>query len=329
MTDSVPDSPEPAGDDAGAPAERCLRGYLGIIARGFAMGAADVVPGVSGGTMALVLGIYEELINSVRTIIQPETLRLLARRELRQVFTVVPWKFLGCLGCGMVLAVLTLAKAIEHLLENQPSLLYAFFFGLVGASIVTVVGRLRQWSPSAVVVAVLSTVGAYVFVGLIPGSTPDTLPFLFGSGLLAACAMLLPGISGSFVLVLLGKYKFILAAVNDRDLLVIATVGIGVATGGVLFVHFIGWLLKRWHDPAMALLAGLMLGSLRKIWPWRADSDGIEFQLQPNIWPDTLDLPAIGLAVFGFVLVLVLSRIAGGAEAGSAAEPTPSADQTQ
>lgn len=294
--------------------------YAGLVARGFVMGSADVVPGVSGGTMAFILGIYEELINSIRAAARPPFLKALLGLRIGEALKAVNAGFLIALLSGILLAVLSLAKGLEWLLENQPVYLWSFFFGLVLASVWTVSKRIPRWSPLLVGALLVGTVGAYIVVGLVPLQTPESAWYLFLSGALAICAMILPGISGSFILVLLGKYQFVLAAVNDRDLMTIAIVGAGAVVGIVTFAQVLGWLFKRYHDLAVALLTGLMVGSLRKIWPWKevlatiTDRHGALIPtVEANILPATFGsevLIALGLAILGFVLVLVLDRLA-------------------
>jgi putative membrane protein len=198
---------------------RTFKDYLGLTARGFAMGSADVVPGVSGGTMAFILGIYEELVNSIRDMVNPAAVKLIVRFKFKEALAVLPWKFLLAVGIGILLAIFSLARFLEWMLENHPALLWSFFFGLVIASIFTVSKRVKQWGVTTIVSTVIGAIVAYIIVGLVPAKTPDTPWFLFLSGTLAICAMILPGISGAFILVLLGKYEYVLSAVNDRDIL--------------------------------------------------------------------------------------------------------------
>ena len=305
---------------------RGWRDYLGLTARGFCMGAADVVPGVSGGTMAFILGIYEELIQSIRMVGQPVFLRAVFRLRLKEIFQILNWPFLAAVALGIFLAIITLARSLEWMLENQPIMIWSFFFGLVLASIFVVSKRIGQWSPLLIAAAALGTAGAYMLVGLVPAQTPESWWFLILSGALAICAMILPGISGAFILVLLGKYQFVLSAVNQRDLLTIALVGIGAVVGLVTFAQLLGWLFKRYHDLTIALLTGLMLGSLRKVWPWKID---LEFMtdrhgelvpiLQQNILPpwsvngafNSEILVGLALALVGCAVVLLLERLAG------------------
>jgi len=299
---------------------RTAREYVGLVVRGFVMGSADVVPGVSGGTMAFILGIYEELIQSIRAAARPPFWKALIGLRIPEALKAVNAGFLVALLSGILLAVLSLAKGLEWLLVNQPVYLWSFFFGLVLSSVWTVSKRISRWSPLLAGAGIVGAVGAYVLVGLVPLQTPESPWYLFLSGALAICAMILPGISGSFILVLLGKYQFILGAVNQRDFVTIAIVGAGAVIGLVSFAQVLGWFFKRYHDVTVALLIGLMVGSLRKIWPWKevlafiTDRHGaiiptVEANVLPAVFGSEV-LIALGLAVVGFVLVLVLDRLA-------------------
>ena len=299
--------------------------YFGLLLRGFCMGCADVVPGVSGGTMAFILGIYEELISSIRNAARPVFLKPLSRFRLIAAFEAINGGFLVAVGGGILLAILTLAKIVEWLLENRPVIIWSFFFGLVLASVFVVAARCSRWTPSLWVALGMGTVGAWLLVGVVPIQTPETWWFLFFSGATAICAMILPGISGAFVLVLLGKYQYVLGAVNQRDLVTIGWVGFGAAVGIVSFAQVLGWLFRRHHDPTVALLTGLMLGSLRKVWPWKEDLAWIIDRhgeklptVQRNILPDwtiggafnTEILVALVIGVSGFIVVLALEWVA-------------------
>ncbi len=304
---------------------RTLKEYVGLTARGFAMGSADVVPGVSGGTMAFILGIYEELIMSIRAAARPPFWRALLALRVPEALRAVNAGFLVAVGLGILLAILSLARGLEWMLTNQPVLLWSFFFGLVLASVVTVSGRVKRWTPSLFGAAFVGAVGAYFLVGAVPVQTPNTWWFLILSGALAICAMILPGISGAFILVLLGKYQYVLGAVNARDFITIGLVGIGAVIGLISFAQILGWLFKRYHDVTVAILIGLMIGSLRKIWPWKEVLDYIVDRhgaLIPTVERNVLPaltangavnieiLFAIGLAVLAFALVLVMERVA-------------------
>lgn len=316
---AVADEPvSEAGQDLRA--SRNLKDYVLISLRGFAMGCADVVPGVSGGTMAFILGIYEELVESIRQITQPPVIKAVTRLKIAELFKLVNWPFLVAVALGIMLAVLTLAQGLEWALENYPVYVWSFFFGLVLASAIVVAQRCEDWKHwSRGFAMVVGAVGAFMLVGLVPAETPNTWWFLMLSGALAICAMILPGISGAFILVLLGKYEYVLGAVNDRDFVTIAFVGMGTVIGILSFAQVLGWLFKKYHDLTIAFLTGLMIGSLRKIWPWKADALAvIEEEVSANVLPqltvngafNTEVAIAAGLAIVGFALVIVLERVA-------------------
>ncbi len=308
------------GEDSFKAPKRSLFDYAMISARGFCMGCADVVPGVSGGTMAFILGIYEELIESIKKLSSKEMLSALFSFNIKKVFEVAPWQFLGSLLIGIGLAIVSLAKFLEWALEEHPELLWSFFFGLVLASIYAVAKRKTAWTPGSMTAIVVGTVAAYIIVGLVPLQTPDAAWFLFLSGAIAICAMILPGISGSFLLVIMGKYETILGAVNERDVVVLGTVAAGCAVGILTFAQILSWLFKHFHNLTISVLIGLMAGSLRKIWPWKNTLESITDRhgdlkpvVQENVLPPAFDgqfALAICLAIVGFALVLVLDRIA-------------------
>jgi putative membrane protein len=299
---------------------RSLPEYLVLSAKGFCMGACDVVPGVSGGTMAFILGIYDELIDAIRSF-DLKAIRLFLTLRIRGLLDRVSWQFILALGTGILVAIFTLARVLSWLLENTPVHIWSFFLGLILASAFTVSRRVEGWRLSTWLGLLGGGVGAYFLVGLVPVSTPDTPWFLFLSGAIAICAMILPGISGSFVLVLLGKYQFLLEAVNNRDFLVLAIAGAGAVTGIALFSRLLGWLLRNYHDLMVAILTGLMLGSLRKVWPWKEtlesflDSHGkVVPLLEANILPAQWNMEvfsALSLMALGFLVVFFLDRMAG------------------
>ena len=293
--------------------------YLVLSAKGFCMGASDVVPGVSGGTMAFILGIYDELIEAIKSF-DLKSLRLLLTLKIGQMLDHIAWPFLMALGLGILTAILSFSRLLSWLLENKPVFIWSFFFGLILASVVTVSRRVEVWRLSTWLCLVFGAVGAYFLVGLVPLRTPEEPWFLFLCGAVAICAMILPGISGSFVLVLMGKYHYVLSAVNERNFFVLAVVSMGACVGIALFSRLIGWLLKRSHDQMVALLTGLMLGSLRKVWPWKEtaqsfidEGGNVVVVLQSNVFPSVLGvdvLSALLLALAGLLLVLVLDWMA-------------------
>ena len=293
---------------------RSLAGYLGLAARGFLMGSVDIIPGVSGGTVAFIVGIYHELIEALRSLLAPETLRLMLRLRLAHLARLPSARFLAALAAGIALGIFTLAHGLEWLLARYPSLLWAFFFGLVAASALTITRRVRRWSSGPLAGLAFAFVGVYLLVGQVPLHTPDAPLFFFLSGALAVCAMILPGISGAFVLVLLGKYPAVLAAVTQRDLATLALVVAGALVGLATFAQILDWLFRRHHDLTVAVLTGFMLGSLRKIWPWKSGPEQAGDTLLPtNVLPEALTAEvgaAAALALGGFAVVLLVSALA-------------------
>lgn len=235
---------------------------------GVAMGGANVIPGVSGGTIAFITGVFNRLIASLRSF-DLTLLRLALRRDLKGAYRHVDGALLLPLGCGVAVAILGFAKLIQYLLAEQAVYTFAFFFGLIVASIFRVAAKIAKWGPGVSGGLAASTIGTYIAVGLMPASTPNGLWFIFVSGALAISAMILPGISGSYVLLILGKYKYILDALLAPDVPVLAVFSLGCAGGIVAFAHVLHWLLKRHADVTTAVLTGLMAGSLRKVWPWK------------------------------------------------------------
>lgn len=291
--------------------------YLRLFLIGFGMGTADLVPGVSGGTIAFIFGIYEELVYSIKKL-SGETIRLFIKGKLKETFQSVPFGFLVPLAVGLFTALLTLANLLTYLLENEPVYVWSFFFGLIVASILIVRKRVVTWNTQDVIVFMFAAIGAYFLVGAVPVETPVTPLAFFISGFIAIVAMILPGISGSFLLVLMGKYEQILSAVVARDIFVLGLVMIGAVIGLAVFSRILTWLFSKHHDIAIAVLTGFMLGSLRKIWPWkdtvltRINSKGVEIPLiEKNILPTlgTELVIAVSLMVFAAWLLIYLDRL--------------------
>ncbi len=292
--------------------------YVWLFLKGLAMGAADVVPGVSGGTIAFVTGIYDQLLGSIRRV-DAEAVRLLLKQGPKAAWEHINGTFLVVLGSGVLVALLSLAKGIHYLLLNYPTWLWAFFFGLILASIVHVGKEIRHWNMGSIG---LLAVGA-VFAGWIstaaPGSIEPTPLIVLGAGSVAICAMILPGISGSFILLLMGLYEPILGALKNLDLGVMALFGGGAVVGLMLFSRLLTWLLATYHNLTFAILTGFMVGSLLKVWPWkdtlttRVNSHGDLVPVyQVNILPD-LDISllfALGLMLAGAALVLGMEWVA-------------------
>ena len=297
---------------------RSFPDYIILGVKGICMGASDVVPGVSGGTMAFILGIYEELINAIRSF-DLKCLQFLVTLKFRPLMDRISWRFLLALGIGIFTAIFTLARLLSWLLQNSPVFIWSFFMGLILASVVSVSRRVEEWRVLIWLFLVGGTLGAYFLVGLVPVSTPDAPWFLFLCGAVAICAMILPGISGAYILVLFGKYQYVLDAVNHRDVLVLALVTAGACVGIIAFSRILGWLLKNYHDIMVAILTGLMLGSLRKVWPWKETFESVVDihgrvvpVLQSNILPGQWNwevATALSLMVVGLLTVLFLDRL--------------------
>lgn len=285
------------------------------LARGFGMGAADIVPGVSGGTVALVLGIYERLIRNIR--IGAAALRRLVSGQWQDAMTElrrIEWIWLLSLLAGILVAVASLASVLEGLMEDQPIEMAGLFLGLVLGAVVIAWRLLDRLDPPTLGVMLLAAAAVFLLLGLRTETSVDenaaeivTEPLwaFFFAGAIAICAMILPGISGSFILVLLGMYTEVLGAVNDRDLVALAVLALGCVIGLALFSTLLSWLLEHHHHWVMAGLVGLMLGSTRVLWPWPG---GVETTTlaAPS---DPVVIPIV-LAAIGFVVVIVVERLA-------------------
>ena len=279
------------------------------------MGAADVVPGVSEGTIAFIVGIYEELINSIKSI-NTANLRLLFRGQFRSFWQGINANFLLSIVLGIGISIFSLAKIITYLLVNQPILVWAFFFGLVLASTWFVAKEIKHWQVKTVISFVIGSILAFYITIATPSETPTHPLFIFLCGAIAICAMILPGISGSFILVLLGKYFYIMEAVKTFRVSVMLTFVAGALIGITTFSRVLSFALRRFHDATIALLSGFMLGSLNKVWPWKetietyTDSHGVVKPLvEQNIAPNAQVIEAIALMVLGFVLVYALEKL--------------------
>jgi putative membrane protein len=302
--------------------KRSLKDYIIISLKGMAMGAADVVPGVSGGTIAFISGIYEELLNSISSF-NLSLFSVLKNEGFMKVWKMVNGRFLLALFIGICISVLSLAKLIENLLENHPILIWSFFFGLVLASIIYIAKQIKIWNIKCYLYLIFGLIFAYYITTLNPVLTQNSSPwFLFLAGMIAICAMILPGISGSFILVLLGAYKPILNAINTKDFFSIIIFMAGAILGLLTFSRVLKWLFSKYKNYTLALLIGFITGSLNKIWPWketiswRTNSKGIEVPFNTtSVSPFSFDgdsklLMAGLLAIIGFSLILLLEKLA-------------------
>lgn len=292
--------------------ERRIKDYAVLTLKGMAMGAADVVPGVSGGTIAFIAGIYDELINSIKSI-NMHSLKLLFTGKIAAFWKAVNGNFLFALLLGIAISVFSLAKLITYLLLNEPVLVWSFFFGLVLASTWFVTKDIKGWNWKTVAGFVGGAVIAYYITVATPAETSTNLMFIFLCGAIAICAMILPGISGSFILVLLGKYFYVMEAVKTLDLVVLGVFAFGAALGITSFSRVLSYALKNFRNITLSVLSGFMLGSLNKVWPWKEVeklvSDGHEVMIEHNIAPNTEVVEAVVLMLIGFILVYVLEKI--------------------
>ena len=248
--------------------EKKRHNYLLVLVKGCAMGAADVIPGVSGGTIAFITGIYGTLLDSIKAF-DLRALRLFFTGRWKEWWQKVNGSFLFSLLAGIGISIFSLAKLMTWLLENEPIGVWSFFFGLIIASSVLVAREIKHWNLWSVVSGVVGIVIAYYITVVTPTETPNAWWFIILSGAIAICAMILPGISGSFILLLMGKYLFIMEAVHTLNIGVLALFAVGAVAGIISFSHVLSWLLKNYHNVTVSLLTGFMIGSLNKVWPWK------------------------------------------------------------
>jgi putative membrane protein len=292
------------------------KSLCGVYIKGMAMGAADIVPGVSGGTIALIAGIYQRLINALGSI-GPSLWQVFRTdggiKGLLAVWRQVDATFLLVLLLGIVTSFATLAGMIKYLLDNQPLLIWSFFFGLVVATVVILLSEIKRWTAARASLFIAGLLIA-VFISQLPiSSATPSLPYLFFAGAIAICAMILPGISGSFILLLMGAYDAVLEAVDTFNLTVIFTLMAGMLTGLLLFTRLLKWLLSKYYQATLALLTGFIAGSLVKVWPWKVDALGtLNSEATHNVMPwhyptGAQWLTTVGLMILGAVLVSLLS----------------------
>ena len=252
-----------------------LKKYLMVTLKGACMGAADVIPGVSGGTIAFIMGIYDEFVGSIASI-NTEAMKLLAKGQFKAFWKHINGTFLVSLALGIGISVILLAGLMQTLLTVCPIQTWAFFFGLIVASSIFILRGISGWRVREMLLVILGCVLGVTVCTLSPTQTPDALWFIFLSGAIAICAMILPGISGSFILLILGKYQYIMGAISSlaagenfgQNLLILCVFLVGAAFGILVFSKFLHWLLARWNKETMIVLAGFIIGSLVKVWPW-------------------------------------------------------------
>ena len=297
-----------------------LSKYLLVGLKGIGMGAADVIPGVSGGTIAFMTGIYEELVGSINNI-NGTAVKLLFKGRFRDFWKHINGNFLISVIAGILISIMSLAKLMTYLLSHLPVPTWAFFFGLIVASSVFILRDIKAWKLGDGLMLVLGIVLGVVVCTLSPTETPDALWFIFLSGAIAICAMILPGISGSFILLILGKYEFMLSTLTKilsgdgvaLDFAVVVIFILGALVGILAFSKFLHWLLARYHRSTLLVLAGFIIGSLVKVWPWSDMATVTEAQLlrTGSIAEIDMQVPAAVICcIVGAALVTVLELIA-------------------
>ncbi len=304
--------------------KRTTKDYFTILCKGIAMGAADAVPGVSGGTIAFISGIYEELISSINQI-NTKTFLILKNKGIKAAWKQINGAFLLTLVTGIFISFLSLMKVAKFLLEHYPILLWSFFFGLVMASVLFIIKQVKKWSLVSII-AMLAAMGIAYYITTLPSlADNNSLLYLFIAAAIAICAMILPGISGAFILVLLGAYKTLGDAIDNYDIKKLFIFALGAVFGLLSFSKLLKWLFNNYKNTTLAILTGFVIGSLNKLWPWketlttRIDSHGtVKPMLQQSISPNAflehyqtdpqLGL-AIGLMIFGFCSIIILEKI--------------------
>ena len=300
--------------------------YLGVMIKGMAMGAADVIPGVSGGTIAFISGIYEELLGSIKSI-NLENLKLIFQKGgIVKFWNAINANFLLAVLTGILISVFSLASLLQHLLKVYPIMVWSFFFGLILSSSWIVAKKVKVKTWGVLVAFVVGVIGAFYITVATPTTTPDAYWFIFLSGAIAICAMILPGISGSFILLLLGKYFFILGAVTSLNIPILCIFAAGALIGIISFSNLLTWLLGKYHDITVGVLAGFMIGSLNKLWPWKLTLDSfvdrhgevvplVEKNVLPAVFEGATNTPAmlgsaIGFMLLGVCIITVIEIIA-------------------
>jgi putative membrane protein len=286
-----------------------IKNYLTVGIKGVCMGAADVIPGVSGGTIAFITGIYDQLVGSIASI-NAEAFRLLLQGRFKDFWRHINGGFLLSLIAGIGLSVITLAGLMQMLLTTYPIQTWAFFFGLIVASSIFILRGISGWHLREYLMVILGVLLGATVCTLSPTQTPDGLWFIFLSGAIAICAMILPGISGSFILLILGKYQYIMGCISDlvsgtdvtRNLLILGVFAAGALVGIIGFSKLLHWLLARWNKEVLIVMAGFIIGSLVKIWPW----GNPEAMLQAERAGGLLWGWALLFAIIGFSLVTII-----------------------
>lgn len=304
-----------------------LTTYFGIVIRGMAMGIAEVIPGVSGGTIAFITGIYGKLINTIKAF-GPDLIPTFKTKGIKGVWQSINGDFLTPLLIGMGAGVVIGVFGVTHLLDNYPKLVWAFFFGLIVGSAIYIGKQIERWRTNEIIALIIGTAISYYITIANPAQGTEALWFVFISGAIAISALILPGISGSFILLLMGMYTFIIPTVRDvletfeaKSLIIVGTFAAGCLLGLMTFSRLLSWTFQKYKATTLAILTGFMLGSLNKIWPWfeilswRTNSKGEEVPfITKSIFPGQYDgdpqiLAVIILMIIGFLSVFLIEKM--------------------
>ncbi len=303
-----------------------IKKYISIILKGFAMGAANVIPGVSGGTIALITGIFERIINAIKSF-DGTAIKLLFKGKIKELIKHTDLYFLIAVFIGMVASVVSLAKLLEFLFVHYPVFVWAYFFGLILASVYYVGKRINKWSLSVIVAFIIGASSAIVISMLNPAAQNDSFFYLIICGVVAICSMILPGLSGSFILILLGNYELVMIqAVNNFDLKILLPVMIGAIGGLIAFSHILSWIYNKHKDQTISVLTGFILGSLGILWPWKNEIYSVDMagnyilkngekiiQGYTKYIPESFNtevIIAIFLIIIGIITISLIEKIA-------------------
>lgn len=302
-----------------SPGPRTKKEAMTLFIKAFCMGIADLIPGVSGGTIAFITGIYEGLLDAVGSV-NKRSISALLRGDLKSFLSIIHIRFLIPLVLGMLSAIFLLARLMHYLIVEHPVPTWATFFGLIGASIIVIFRELDgPTKPGNLGALTFGAVFAWIMVSLIPVDTPESSWFIYLCGIIGISAMILPGLSGSFLLLILGKYEFITGAVKnpfaEGNFIILLTFVAGSLTGVAGFSRVLNWFLKHYRSQTMAFLTGILIGSMKKVWPWKRVLESkivrgkVKIISEANIMPESFDgsvLLAITLCIVGFVVVLLM-----------------------
>ena len=303
------------------PGPRSKKEYIILYIKGFLMGIADLIPGVSGGTIAFITGIYDTLLDAAASI-DKTFIKHVLKFEIKKAIAHLHCRFIIPLVLGMFTAMITLARVMHYLINEQPIPTWALFFGLIGASIIVIWNKLDDhFSPVNLLIISIGAIFAYIMVSLIPVDTPDALWFIYLCGIIGITAMILPGLSGSFLLLILGKYEYITAALKNPFAegapLILVIFIMGTATGLMSFSKILNFFMKNYRVKTMAFLTGILIGSMKKVWPWKEVLESkivrgkTKIIREMNIMPTEFNnevTVAIALMLIGFIFVLVLEK---------------------